>query len=126
MFRRNIQTLDTIGAYFGLNQLEEGAGSGLRYYEVLNAQHLDVFNAVIIEFAENFIPLHHYFNRAMDLMFDHLKNGTPLPPSQVVRTTPRGPGAPQITLEDNLPEINPSPGAGDRITFAGNQVRIPE
>ncbi len=111
--------------YFGLNQLEEGAGSGLRYYEVLNAQHLDVFNALFIEFAENYIPLHHYFNRAMDLMFDHLKNGEPLPPSQVVRTTPRGPGAPQISLA-NLPEIELSPAVGDQITFVNNQVRIPE
>jgi hydroxybutyrate-dimer hydrolase len=32
-------------AYYGLNQTVEGASSGLRYYEVTNAQHLDSFNA---------------------------------------------------------------------------------
>jgi hypothetical protein len=34
-----------------------------------------------------------------------LRNGRPLPPSQVVHTTPRGAGAPQITIA-NVPPIN--------------------
>ncbi|HSP01028.1 MAG TPA: 3-hydroxybutyrate oligomer hydrolase family protein, partial [Thioalkalivibrio sp.] len=32
--------------YFGLNQRVEGSGSNLRYYEVLNAHHLDVLNGI--------------------------------------------------------------------------------
>lgn len=30
--------------YYGLNQRVEGAASELRYYEVLNAHHLDILN----------------------------------------------------------------------------------
>ena len=62
--------------------------------------------------------------QAMDLMYDHLRNGTPLPPSQVVRTTPR-PAAAPITLA-NVPPIQASPPAGDLITFSGGVLRIPE
>lgn len=113
--------------YYGLNQELEGDDSGLRYYEVLNAQHLDVLNG-LAGFNERFIPLHHYFNQAMDLIYDHLKNGTPLPPSQVVRTTPRGPGAPPITVEANLPAIQADPPEADRIVFDADAdlLRIPE
>ncbi len=113
--------------YYGLNQEVEGDDSGLRYYEVLNAQHLDVLNG-LPGFNERFIPLHHYFNQAMDLVYDHLKNGTPLPPSQVVRTTPRGPGAPPITVEANLPPIQAAPPAGDRIVFDDDAdlLRVPD
>lgn len=71
------------------------------------------------------MPLHHYFILSLDAMLDHLRNGAPLPPSQVVRTIPRGPGAPDLTLA-NLPDISSAPPAGDMITFEGNQVRIPD
>lgn len=114
----------TSRAYVGLNQLVEGAGSGLRYVEVLNAQHLDVLNA-FAGFDELFVPLHHYFIQALDLMLDHLRNGTPLPASQVVRTTPRGPGAPPISPA-NLPLIAAVPDPGSAITFAVGTLHIPE
>jgi hydroxybutyrate-dimer hydrolase len=35
-------------------------------------------------------PLTLYPLRALDLMWDHLTKGAPLPESQVLRTTPRG------------------------------------
>jgi hydroxybutyrate-dimer hydrolase len=92
--------------------------------EVLNAQHLDVLNG-FPGFSERYIPLHHYFNQALDLMLDHLRNGTALPPSQVVRTTRRGAGSPPLTAA-NLPDIAPVPAPGDAITFVDNEVRIPE
>lgn len=112
-------------AYFGLNRLVEGARSNLRYYEVTNAQHLDVLNG-LPGFNSRFIPLHRYFIQALDLMFDHLKNGTPLPPSQVVHTVPRGAGppVPPITLA-NVPPISASPDPSALITFVDNEVRIP-
>ncbi len=116
----------TSRAYFGLNRLAEGEDSRLSYIEVLNAQHLDVLNG-FAGFNERFIPLHHYFIQALDLMFDHLKHGIPLPASQLVRTTPRGTGAPPppLTLA-NLPAIAAEPDAGSRIIFTGDEVRIPE
>ncbi|HET6521662.1 MAG TPA: 3-hydroxybutyrate oligomer hydrolase family protein, partial [Geminicoccaceae bacterium] len=121
----NLAPNHTSRAYYGLNQLVEGEESGLRYYEVLNAQHLDVLNP-LPGFAERFVPLHHYFIQALNLMYGHLTEGAPLPPSQVVRTEPRGEGAPPITLEDNLPPIGPTPEEGDRITFDGEELFIPE
>jgi hydroxybutyrate-dimer hydrolase len=117
----------TSRAYFGLNGLIEGEDSGLRYYEVLNAQHLDALNGAP-GFNVLFVPLHHYFLQALNLMYDHLGEGTPLPASQVVRATPRGgnPLAPPPLAEENLPAIQPDPGEGDRITFDGSEVFIPE
>jgi hydroxybutyrate-dimer hydrolase len=114
----------TSRAYFGLNNVVEGSTSSLRYYEVTNAQHLDSFNQ-FAGYNDKFIPLHRYFNQAMDLMYAHLRQGRPLPPSQVVHTTPRGPGAPPITAA-NVPPIADSPPANARITFSGGQVRIPD
>jgi hydroxybutyrate-dimer hydrolase len=110
-------------AYFGLNNVVEGSLSPLHYYEVTNAHHLDSFNQ-FPGYNAMFIPLHRYFIQAMDLMFDHLRHGRPLPPSQVVHTTPRGPGTPQITLA-NVPPIADAPPPAAQITFAGGQVRIP-
>ena len=115
----------TSRAYFGLNNVVEGKASNLSYVEILNAQHLDAFNAFFPEFAQAFIPLHHYFLEALDIMLDHLRNGTALPPSQVVRTVPRSVIGPDLT-EANLPEISPDPEPGDEITFAEGQVRIPD
>ena len=110
-------------AYFGLNNLVEGSRSPLRYYEVTNAQHLDSFNQ-FPGYNAMFIPLHRYFIQAMDLMYDHLRHGGALPPSQVVHTTPRGAGAPPITAA-NVPPIAAAPPASALITFAGGQVNIP-
>jgi hydroxybutyrate-dimer hydrolase len=106
-----------------LNNIVEGSQSPLHYYEVTNAQHLDSFNQ-FPGYNALLVPLHRYFIQAMDLMFDHLRNGRALPPSQVVHTTPRGTGAPPITLA-NVPPIADAPAPNVQITFAGGQVRIP-
>jgi hydroxybutyrate-dimer hydrolase len=117
----------TSRAYFGLNRVLEGETSGLRYYEVLNAQHLDALNG-IAGFNVRFVPLHHYFLQVLNLMYAHLSEGAPLPPSQVVRTTPRGgdPLTPPTLSEDDLTPIEAEPDEGDRITFDGAEVFIPE
>jgi hydroxybutyrate-dimer hydrolase len=49
-------------------------------------------------------------------MYAHLTEGTPLPPSQVVHTVPRGAGAPALT-STNVPAIAANPPAADRIRF---------
>jgi hydroxybutyrate-dimer hydrolase len=119
----------TSRAYYGLNQIAEGARSNLRYYEITNAHHLDVFNkdafvAFGSTFNQMFIPLHHYLFVGLDLMYDHLNNGTTLPPSQVVDTVPRGAGAPPLAPV-NVPPIADVPGARE-ITFNGNLLAIPD
>ena len=104
----------------------EGSQSPLRYYEVTNAQHLDDINA-LPGFDTIYIPLLRYFIQAMDLMYDHLRHGRALPPSQVVHTIPRGgnPGAaPPITVT-NVPPIADTPPSSALITFANGQVNIP-
>jgi len=110
-------------AYFGLNQMLEGKRSRLHYYEVTNAQHLDALNR-LPDYAKAYVPLHHYFIQALDLMYDHLRNGRTLPPSQLVRTHPRGDATRPISA-DNVPRISDTPPPGDRITFSAAQVRIP-
>jgi hydroxybutyrate-dimer hydrolase len=112
--------------YFALNKLVEGDHSGLRYYEVANGQHFDAFLG-LAGYDTRFIPLHYYFTQAMNLMYDHLKNGTPLPPSQVVRTTPRGgsAGAAPAITPGNLPPISATPAAGDTIDFGNGAIDVP-
>jgi hydroxybutyrate-dimer hydrolase len=117
----------TSRAYYGLNKTLEGADSPLRYYEVTNAHHLDAFNQ-FPGYNALFIPLHRYYIQALDLMYDHLRTNKPLPPSQIVRTTPRGAGAPPITPA-NVPAIADNPADGDRIAFIPGRpakVLIPE
>jgi len=113
----------TSRAYYGLNQKVEDDDSNLRYYEITNAHHLDIFNR-FAGFNEMFVPLHHYLFEALDLMYAHLEQGTALPPSQVVHTIPRGPGAPPLS-GINIPAIDPAPGA-DAITFDDVILHIPE
>jgi hydroxybutyrate-dimer hydrolase len=116
--------------YFGQNKIVEGAASQLSYIEVTNAQHFDTFidNAALPGYDSRFVPLHYYFVKAMDAMYARLKNNTPLPPSQVVRTIPRGgtPGAAPALTVANVPPISATPAAGDRITFSNNTVTIPD
>jgi len=116
----------TSRAYFGLNNVVEGSLSPLRYYEVTNAHHLDSFNQ-FPGYNAMFIPLHRYFIQAMDLMYDHLRHGRPLPPSQVVHTTPRGAGVPlppPITAA-NVPPVADAPPSTALISFTSGQVKIP-
>lgn len=110
--------------YFGLNQRVEGASSQLRYYEVLNAHHLDVLNG-FAGIGDAYVPLHHYYFQALDLMWDHLETGAPLPPSQVVRAVPRADMATPLALT-NLPAIAAQPSTGDVIRLQDGQVQIPE
>ena len=114
-------------AYYGLNSAVEGRRSQLRYYEVTNAHHLDAFNQ-FPGFDSTMIPLHHYFVQAMNIMYAHLRQGAPLPPSQVVHTVPRGTGpsgVPPITTA-NVPPIAASPPAGTTIVFEDGTLKIPD
>ena len=117
----------TSRAYLGLNRAKEGARSRLSYIEVTNAQHLDTIVS-LPGLDSAYVPLHRYFIQALDLMLAHLRTGAPLPPSQVVHTTPRGalPGGTTAPLTAaNVPPIVAEPGA-DAITFAPGAVLIPE
>ena len=114
-------------AYVAFNRVTEGAASKVSYIEVTNAQHFDTFNS-FSGFDTRFVSLHPYYNQAMDAMYNHLKSGTALPPSQVVRTTPRGgtPGAAPAATAANLPPISTSPAAANQIGFSGTSLAVPQ
>ena len=116
--------------YFGQNKVVEGAASKLSYIEVTNAQHFDAFidNPALAGYDSGFVPLHYYFVQAMDRMWANLTQGTALPPSQVVRTVPRGgkPGEAPAIGKANVPPIASNPAPADRIGFANNVVTIPD
>lgn len=113
-------------AYTAYNRVVEGNASQLRYIEVTNGQHFDSF-LPFSGFDTRFVPLHPYFNQAMDAMLAHLKSGSALPPSQVVRTTPRGglPGAAPAITAANVPPFVTAPTAGNQIGFAGTSISVP-
>jgi len=120
----------TARAYAAYNSKVEGATSKLRYYEVLNGQHFDGFNpgaGGVVGYDTLFIPVHHYMNKALDLMWAHMKQQAALPPSQVVRTLPRGgtPGAAPAITAANVPDIAATPAVGDTITTAAGAIVIP-
>ena len=118
--------------YYALNQKTEGVASRLSYIEVTNAQHFDGFiglPAVLPGYDSRYVPLHVYLNRALDAVYDHLKRGQALPPSQVVRTVPRGgePGKAPAIGATNVPAFAATPVAGNAITMAaGHTVVIPD
>jgi len=122
----------TSRAYAAFNSKIEGASSNLRYYEIQNGNHFDAFlpNAAgggVNGYDALLVPVHYYFINGMDLMWAKLKNGTALPPSQVVRTTPRGGtagAAPAITVA-NVPKIAATPAAADAITTSAGVINVP-
>jgi hydroxybutyrate-dimer hydrolase len=109
-------------AYYAKNQDIAFGRSRLRYIEVTHAQHFDAFLPAVpfAGYDSRYVPLHVYLIHALDVMYAHLKNGVPLPPSQVVRAVPRGgaPGAAPPITEAHVPPILAAPAAGDLITFS--------
>jgi hydroxybutyrate-dimer hydrolase len=113
----------TSRSYYGLNQKIEGNNSQLVYIEVTNAHHLDALNQVFD--IDTQIPLHYYLMQALDIMYDRLKNGTPLPKSQVIPTVPlANTGGDRLTREENLPDINSN--LVRAIVFRDDVLNIPE
>lgn len=117
-------------AYYAKNQAGAAGVSNVRYIEVTNAQHFDAFlpgGAVFGGYENRYVPLHVYLNRALDWMYEHLKSGQALPPSQVVRGVPRGgtPGAAPALTAANVPPIAAEPAASDLITFSRSTLFVP-
>ena len=103
----------------------DGSRSQLRYIEVTNAEH---FGTDLPGFDTRMVPLTLYHLRALDLMWDHLTKGSPLPDSQVLRTMPRGGEAghaPPLQAA-NVPPIPLVPRPEDRISVEKGRVTIPE
>lgn len=118
-------------AYYALNQAAERARSRLSYIEVTPAQHFDAFISSLFlnpgTGGAQFAPLHFYLLWGLERMMEHLTNGAALPPSQVVRPTPRGTQPyTAANVSTLLPAPSLTPAAGDRIIFGNGVLSIPE
>jgi len=113
-------------AYLAANKAVEGAASKLSYIEVTNGQHFDGFLG-LAGFDTRFVPVHYYNLQALNLMWARLKSNGALPVSQVVRATPRGgvDGAAPALTTANLPAIATSVDNANAISFANNQLNVP-
>lgn len=79
-------------------------GRDPRYWRIANAQHFDAFLGLPM-LASRYVPLMPYAYRALDAMWAHLQDGTPLPASAEVDATPRKADASGIAplRPDNVP-----------------------
>jgi hydroxybutyrate-dimer hydrolase len=71
-------------AYAVANWRMFGMRDGLRYYELPGVQHFDAFLA-LPGLRSGYRPMQPHLNAALDLLYERLVAGRPLPPSQVVR-----------------------------------------
>lgn len=115
--------------YVGLHCALEGEIRRLSYCEVVDAHHFDAWNGLFPVLAARYVPLQPYLEQALDRMLDHLRAGRPLPPSQVVRSHPRGVAddgsIPPLDATQHLPPLRDAPD-GDGITYAEGRLAIPD
>jgi len=108
-------------AYYAVNRRDRGERDELRYYEVEHGQHFDGMLAVP-GFAERYVPMQPWLVRALELVYARLKQGEPLPPSQVIRSRPRGAG--EALSAAHLGSLQARPD-GDEIRFADRTLTVP-
>jgi hydroxybutyrate-dimer hydrolase len=113
-------------AYYALNQRDRGGRDELRYYEVEHGQHFDGFLA-LPDFAAGYVPMQAWLCRGLDALLERLKRGTALPPSQVLRSRPRGAAAGPLPPlgPAHLGELRADPGA-DAIRCADGVLTVPD
>ncbi len=113
-------------AYYAVNQRDRGGRDELRYYELEHGHHFDAFLA-LPDMAAAYVPMQAWLCRALDALLERLRQGTALPPSQVIRSRPRGAGAGGAPpLDDaHLGQLKVDPGA-DRIRFADGVLTVPD
>lgn len=110
-------------AYYANHQMTR-PHVNLKYYEITHAQHFDAFIS-LPQFADKFIPLHYYYEKSLTLMLKHLRQKTPLPPSQVIKTSTRQiqQNKQQPLLSENLPAIKAQ--STRLIKIQNNKLIIP-
>lgn len=108
--------------YLGLNSVVEGSRSKLRYIEMTNSSHTNPAPARISS------P-DYYLYSGLNIMWDHLRSGKPLPPNQVIRTLPRGEnsdGSAKNLAAANVPPPSLQPVQSDIILVDKGAVVIPD
>jgi hydroxybutyrate-dimer hydrolase len=113
-------------AYYALNQRERGSRDELRYYELEHGQHFDG-SLPLAEFAARFVPMQAWLCRGLDRLLERLTAGTALPPSQVIRSRPRGVSASGVPPlgDHHLGMLRADPGA-DAIVARDGVLSVPD
>lgn len=104
--------------YLALNKARENHESQLHYYEITHGQHFDSLLRYP-DFSKRYIPMHYYYDQAMNIMWAHLTDEAPIPPSQVV---PAKPASADTAIK--LPAISAQPGE-QTITIKPDLIVIP-
>ncbi len=110
-------------AYYAVNQRERGARDELRYYELAHGQHFDGYLG-LPGFAERYVPMQAWTTRCLALLEARVQRGEALPPSQVIRSRPRGAGAPPLAAE-HLGTLERAPGT-DLIQGTDSALTVPD
>lgn len=113
-------------AYYAVNQRDRGARDELRYYELEHGHHFDGYLA-LPGLAEGYVPMQVWLCRGLDALLERLRHGTELPPSQVIRSRPRGGAGDDVPPlgEAHVGRLRPDPGA-DAIRFADGVLSVPD
>ena len=72
-------------AYMVLRAKRFPGRDNVRYIEIDNGQHFDALLS-FPEFRQDLVPMHVYFERALDAMWQHLEHGKALPAHQRVHS----------------------------------------
>jgi hydroxybutyrate-dimer hydrolase len=116
----------TSRAYYAVNQRDRGSRDELRYYELEHGNHFDGFLAVP-GFADGYVPMQVWTRRGLEALYERLRHGMALPPSQVIRSRPRGIVAGEVPplAEAHVGVLRADPGA-DAIRFDGGVLTVPD
>ena len=111
-------------AYFHQNQSHASRNPYMRYVEIEQVQHFDAFLAYP-GFDQQFVPMHPYFEQAMDLMLRHLRSGHDLPPSQWIKTQTRAMAGQQVEAlqRHHVPGISQQPAHPMRVSQDNLEVQ---
>jgi len=112
--------------YYAINRRDRGSRDELRYYELEHGNHFDAVLA-LPGFAEGYVPMQVWMVRGLDALHARLTQGTPLPPSQVIRSRPRGRSRDAVPPlgEEHLGVLRADPGP-DAIVFANGVLTVPK
>lgn len=99
-------------AYMALHANRHPKRDNIRYLEINYGQHFDALLSWP-EFRQQLVPMHYYFEQAMDAMWQHLKHQTMLPSHQQIMSH----GALKMESKQ-LPAISTGPA----ITINSNKV----
>ena len=121
-------------AYYARNR-QLAKQDNVVYWEVENGHHLEMFGYLLApnlgfyadpsDMKHRYGYIHPYFEQALDQMFAHLKEGTALSPSQVIRTTPMLESGLESITDSMFGEVHQQPGA-DQILWSENTLTIPD